>query len=428
MKKSAAVISDIARIFFASAVFCCFFAFFAVISETESARMPLFLPVLCFLLVFVSGRILGKQGMVLLKYTGIEITVIAAGLVIMHLLADIPPDAVRLRMLITLCFVIDAGICAKTAVSENSLSNMVHRFDVCILLFVIMMLVRHYLKTGAADTALIMTFIAFVILLVAVVIMRTGRNSASGSRAGVFIPVIIFAVIIGAALLIGLFGQEGAGSAAEAVTSGIKAFFGAIAAAASFLWRQWTRFCMWLASFFKEREVGPVENIEVVDNYDQSEAVEFSRASVIVLYVLTAMVIIAIITAIVLALKRTRVRKRRSVRIDNRAAAREGSLWTSLRDLILRISCSISYRVCCLRNRNTPAGLLTWCEKKNQRKHRRRPSESGSRYLIRLSETCPKADKDALKKLAGLVEQAFYSTTQPDADEALCRAIHACRF
>ena len=428
MKRSAAVISDIARIAFASAIFCCFFAFFAVVSETENAGLPLFLPVMCFLLVFASGRIAASREMVLLKYAGIEIAVIVIGLLILQMLVDVPRDAVRFRMLISLCFVFDAGFCAKAALSENRLENMVHRFDVCILMFVIMMLARHYLKIRSADTALIMVFIAFIILLIAVVIMRTGKNGASGNRAGMFIPVIIFAVIIGAALLIGLFGQEGAGSVAGAVTAGIKAFFGAIAAAASFLWTQWTRFCLWLARFFKEGEAGSMENIESADNYDQIEPAEFTRTSVIVLYILTAIIIIVIITAIVKALLRIRIRKRRTARIDNRTAVRSGSFWTSLKDLLYRLKCNISYRICCMRNRNTPAGLLTWCEKKNLRKRRRMTSESGHQYLIRLSRTCSEADKDALVRLAGLVELTFYSKVQPAADESLCRAIHSCRF
>ena len=428
MRRSVSILSDISRIAFASAIFCCFFAFFALITELENAGLSLLWPVMAFLLVYAAGRIASSREIVLLKYAGIEIAAIAAGLFIILMFADVPNDALRFRLLISLCFVIDAGVCAKAALSENRLENIVHRFDVCILLFVVMLLAEHYLDIRSVSTALMTIFTAFVLLLITVVFMRTEKNGISGNKAGRLIPVIIFAVIIGAALIIGMYGQTGAGSVVDALTTAVKAVFGAVAAAASFVWRQWMRFCNWLATFFEERETVPVENTQNAHVPDNPEPAELSQASVIVAYALTAIVIIAIIVAVIMALRRAKTKKRWILKSENRAAVRSGSFWQSVKDVLRRIKQHVEYRIKCLRYRNTPAGLLIWCESKVHGRFRRMKGESGPGFLRRLSESCSGEDKNALLELAMLVEKNFYSLSAPSVSSALCRAVRSCRF
>ena len=93
-----------------------------------------------------------------------------------------------------------------------------------------------------------------------------------------------------------------------------------------------------------------------------------------------------------------------------------------------KLAVKLRYRVDCIRFRNTPAGLLAWCERHVPKAGRKLPSETGSQFLLRLAEGQDGVSSEALRTLAALLEKAFYSPSRAEADPALCSAVRKCRF
>ena len=444
MKRSAAAAYFISRTAFACAVFSVFVPFWAVVLQAESADILPLWPFLCIAIVFAAGLLLKRTGMTLLKYTAVQIVLTAAELVFLWFMIKAPSDALRFKAFVLVTFAIDAGICAGAAVSDIKTGSLMHRFDVCILLLVVTLIAGGYSDLPSISSALFMTFAALILLLISVVVLRTETRKTSGNKAGIIIPIIVFVIVLGAAVLLGQVAAGGVQTAVSALASGIKAVGGAIASAAVFLWGRWITFCNWIASYFEPGEEIPL-NIE--ENERPPETVdpqEFSPASVIVLYILTALLIAAVVTAIILYLKKRSVKMRLIGIRDNRAAVRSGGFGASLKDLVQKISDRIRYRYNCIRFRNTPAGLLAWCEARATGKKRRLDSESGPEFLRRLAEAVEgngrntgsgdeyslqlSESRNALSELADLVERSFYSSAAPAADRELCRKIRSIRF
>ncbi|MBR5730666.1 MAG: hypothetical protein IKX89_01805 [Firmicutes bacterium] len=428
MKKSTALISGISRSAFAAAVFCAFEGFFALVAEVPDAYISPVWPFLCFGILFAFGSLARAREMRPLVYTGLVIIIAAAGLAALQLLFDVPGDALRFRALMSLCFAIDAAVIARSAVSDSTTAVYTHRFDACMIVLMLTMLAGHYLNVRAVPSAMVMSLTALVLLLAAVTASRIEKNGASGSRAGALILIVLFIAVAAAALLAGVFGTAGAGSAAAGIVSGIRAVFGAIGAGLAFVWSQWKRFCAWIATFFEPGEYVP-SDIEVPDDpQDLPEPAELSHASAVVFYVLTALVIAAVLYAVIRALSRARFRRSRGHKADNRTAVRSGGMWASLKEMMGELKRRISYRAACIRYRSTPAGLLAWCEARSRGRLRKLPSESGEAFLRRLAVHCTEEDRAALLRLSDLVEQSFYGREEPVVDAALCKAVRSCSF
>ncbi|MBQ2310972.1 MAG: hypothetical protein II185_00275, partial [Firmicutes bacterium] len=208
----------------------------------------------------------------------------------------------------------------------------------------------------------------------------------------------------------------------------VRGFLGLIASAATFLWSKWEAFCGWLASLFEPGESVPINIVVPEDTPDVPEISEPSHTSIIVLYVLTALLAAGIIAAFIYAIRKARLRRIRPGRLDNRLAVRQGGTAEGLRKYLSELAVKIRYRVDCIRFRNTPAGLLAWCERHVPRSGRKLPSESGPQFLKRLAESQDGGSSEALRTLSALLEKAFYSPGHAEADQALCSAVRKCRF
>ena len=428
MKRSTVIISGISRAAFSAAVFCAFEVFFALITEVQGALISPVWPFIGLGIVYIFGRVAAARGMKPLVYTGFVILIAAAEIAALQLLFDVPGNVLRFRVLMGLCFAICAAVMAKGAVSESSPAVYTHRFDACLIVLLLMILAGHYLEIKAVPSAMAMSLAALVLLLAAIIALRTENNGAAGNRAGALIPTALFIVVIIAALLIGAFGSSGAGSAAAGIVSGIKAVFSATGAGLAFLWGRWKALCAWIATLFAPDEYVPENIIEPDIPPDLPEPSELTRASIIVFYILTALLIAAVLFAIIRVLSRARFKRSSRIREENRAALRTGGFWSAVKELLGAVRLKLSYRAACVRHRMTPAGLLAWCEAKNRRKMKKLPSESGEAYLKRLAACCSGDDCAALTELAGLVERSFYSRDGASVDARLYKAVRSCSF
>ena len=428
MKRSTAAVCGISRILFAAGVFCWFFYFFTVITGPETADLSVLVPIIPIALSYCAGVIASRRGIKVLVYILIQIILCAAGIFLLQLAIRSVPDVFELRLTSSIALAVSMAVCAKTAASEINGTQIVHRFDAGLVLCAVLLLADHYLKASYGSTALTVLGASMLMLLLSLAMMRSEKDAALGSAAGRALPVILLILIAFAAGTFAVLGSGAAHGVSSAIISVIRGFLGLIASAATFLWSKWEAFCGWLASLFEPGESVPINIVVPEDAQDVLEISEPSQTSVIVLYVLTALFAAGIIAAFIYAIRKTRLRRTGQGRLNNRLAVRKGGTADGLRKYLSELAARIRYRVDCIRFRNTPAGLLAWCERHVSRAGRKLPSESGPQFLLRLAESQDGGSSDALRTLAALLEKAFYSTAHAEADPALCSAVRKCRF
>lgn len=428
MKRSTAAVCGFSRILFAAGVFCWFFYFLVIITEPGTVSLPAVFPVICFAVSYAAGLIASARGMKLLAYVGIQIVICAAGIAVMQMLLKTGQEAFNLRLTSSIALAAATVVCARAAASEIKPGEIAHRFDVGLVLCAVLILADHYLKGAYGKQALTVLGIAMFFLLLALTMIRTDKNASIGSTAGRAIPFVLLIVIALIAAVAAITASGAAGGAVGAVLSAIRWVWGLIAAAASFLWSGWVSLCNWLATLIKPGEDVPVNIIVPDEKPDIPDAAEPSHVSAIVLYVLTALLAAAVVAAVIYAIRRTKLKKINIGRLNNRQTVRRGGLGEGFGKAFEAAAARIRYRVDCVRFRNTPAGLLAWCERHVPRADRKLPSESGPQFLERLSAGQDAAGAKALMTLSGLLEKTFYSRDTADADPALCAAVRKCRF
>ena len=428
MRRSTAAVCGLSRILFSTGAFFWFFYFLVVITEPGEAGLSVPVPLAGFAVTYCAGRCLSYRGVKLLNYILIQIVICAAGIAVMQYMLTAGPDTFNFRLMTSIAYASCAAVLANASASDIRAAELSRRFDAGLLLIVLLILSDHYLRGGHLRPALYLLGAALLMILLALTMIRTERNAAVGSSAGRFLPAVLLAIMALIAAAAAVFGSGGAGSAAGAVITVIRGFFRAIAAAASFLWSKWSAFCGWLATLISSEESVPV-NIDVPDQQElPPEMTEPSRTSIILLYVLTALLVVAVITAFVLMIRRIRLKRSRSVRLNNRQVIRSGGISSGLKDALSALALRIRYRISCIRCRNTPAGLLDWCERHAPRSAGKKPSETGPQFVSRLAEGQEGPQSEALLTLAELLEKAFYSPETADADPSLCAAVRSCRF
>ena len=427
MKKSAYILSELASALFLAAVWSWFFFFCVLIADTQNVRLSGIWPVIAFAVVYAVDRFINRRGMNMLLYVAIQIVLAAAGSAVLELAVSVPKGNLGLRAYMAVFFTITVIICAKTSAGEPSQASLMHRFDIALILGAVMLLMDHFIPQSVLSSCLAVILASLFVTILALTALRTEKNAATGSRSGRVLPFVLLVVITVVAAGIAVFLSGGAGTMTAAVIAAVSWFFGLIGKGISFLWTQWVRFCAWLASLFPEREGGGSEIIEPDKPIDIKPAGEPSRASIAVLYVLTAILIIGLLTLIVLRLMRMRLKKRTGRVLREKDAVRAGG-GEAFRAAAAELISKLRYRLDCLRYRNTPAGLLAWCERKAKRRDKKLGSESGSSFILRLAEGRADEEKQALMTLAELVEKSFYSREKANADAALCRAVRRCKF
>lgn len=428
MKRSTAAVCGISRILFAAGVFCWFFCFFTLITGPESVSLSAAVPVIFIALSYCAGIIASRRGMKVLVYILIQIVLCAAGIFVLQLALKSSPDIFELRLTSSIALAASMAVCAKTAASGVKGEQISHRFDAGLVFCAVLLLADHYLKLSYGGTAIAVLAAAMLFLLLSMAMMRSERDAAIGSSVGRFLPVVLLILIALVAGIIAVLGSGAAHGLSSAVISVVKGFFGLIASAATFLWSKWEAFCRWLASLMEPGESTPVNIVVPDDAPDVPEISEPSHTSIIVLYVLTALLAAGLIAAFIYAIRKTRLRRVGHGKLNNRLAVRQGGASEGLRKALSDLGAKIRYRLECIRFRNTPAGLLAWCERHVPRAGRKLPSETGPQFVLRLAEGQDDVSSDALKALAALLEKAFYSPVRAEADPALCSAVRKCRF
>ena len=428
MKKSAYILSELASALFLAAVWSWFFFFCVLIADTQNVQLSGIWPVIAFAVVYAVDRFINRRGMNMLLYVAIQIVLAAAGSAVLELAVFVPKGNLGLRAYMAVFFTITVIICAKTSAGEPSQASLMHRFDIALILGAVMLLMDHFIPQSVLSSCLAVILASLFVTILALTALRTEKNTATGSRSGRVLPFVLLVVIAALAAGAAVFLSGGASTITAAVIAAVSWFFGLIGKSISFLWSQWVRFCAWLASLFPEREGGGDNIIEPDKPIDIEPAGEPSMASIAVLYVLTAILIIGLLTLIVLRLMRMRLKKRIRRVLQEKDVVRAGGGGEAFRAAAAELLSKRRDRLGCLRYRNTPAGLLAWCERKVKKKDKKFGSESGSSFILRLAEGRADEEKQALMTLAELVERSFYSREKANADAALCRAVRRCKF
>ena len=427
MKRSTSAVCGISRILFGTGVFCWFYYFFAVITEPGTAELSPLVPALCLAASYCAGTIASRRGMKILHFILIQLVLCAAGIAVMQLLLKTGPDAFNFRLVTSIALAVAIAACARAAASELRPEALAHRFDAGLILCAVLILADHYLQAAYGRTALAVLAAAMIFLLLSLAMIRSDKDAAIGSAAGRILPVILIVLIALIAGACAALGTGAAQSAAGALVSAVRGLLGMITSAAAFLWSRWEAFCSWLASKFEPGEAVPVNTFEPDQQSDVPEPAELSHTSVIVLYALTVLLAVAIIAAFVYAIRKSRLRRINTGRFNNRVAVRQVASG-GFAEYLSALAARLRYRMDCIRYRNTPAGLLAWCEDHVPGSEKKRPQESGPGFVLRLAEGQPEESSDALRKLAELLEKAFYSPSSAVADASLCAAVRRCRF
>ena len=428
MKRTTSAVCGAARIISSAAIFYWFFYFLTIIAESETAVLLPLWPAIALALVFIAGRMASDRGMVLLYYVLMQIALTAAGCALIWFTIKTDGAAVKLRALGAFAFALAAVVSARAAASEQRPEILSRRFDISVLMCALLIYADYRLKLAAGPYALGLFFVSMLALLIALMSVRSEGNAAVGSGAGRVLPFVLLAVIVLIAAGINAIASGAARNFTGAVLSLVKGFFGIVGAAAAFLWSQWTRFCAWLATLFPDKDAVPV-NIDIPDDpTDLPEPAEPSHLSVVVLYVMTALLAVVIVAAFVLISRNIRVKRKTVRRLNNRQAQRSGSMGSGLKKSLKQLAENIKYRIKCITQRNTPAGLLAFCESKVPRALKRVAGESGPEFLRRLSQGREASESEALRALSVLVEKAFYGKGRESVPPELCAAIKRCRF
>ena len=427
MKRTAHVISEIASALFLAAVWSGLFYLCIIIAAPESAHFSWFWPVLLFAAVYAADCFAGRRGMAVLLYIALQIVLAAAGSLVLQFVVSLPEGSTGLRAYMAAFFTITVIICAKTCLDQPSQMTLTHRFDITLIIAAVMLLIDHFMPQSAMPSCLTVILVSLFVTILALTAIRTEKNAAIGSGTGRILPFILLVVIALVAAGVAIFLSGGAGTITAAIIAAVSWFFGLISKGIAFIWSQWVRFCAWLATLFPDREGGGEIIIDPDKPVDINPAGETTRTSIIVLIVLTAMLAAGLLALIIWSLRNVRLKKRAARVLREKDAVRSGDgeyFSIALRKLFEKLRYSLD----CLRYRNTPAGLLAWCERKAKRKDKKLAAESGSSFLLRLAEGRADEEEQALKTLAELVERSFYSRNKANADSALCRAVRRCRF
>ena len=429
MRRLAVYISELALAVFLAAMWYASFCFCALIAQPSFVQLSPLIPVVLYIAVYTADRLILRKGPGMLFYVGAQIVLSAIGAGVLQLFMKVPEGSLGLRVYAGVFFAIFVAVCAATSASELGAGSLMHRFDICLIVLAVLVFMDQYADLMPAKAGFVLLLSEMVLLLLALTLIRSEKNAAIGSRSGKAIPFILLAVVVLLAVFVSTVLSGSAQSITGAVLSAIKWAAGAVGAGLSFLWTQWTRFCAWIATLFPEGEPRNIVPEEIpAERPELPPQAEPSQASIIVLYVLTGLLAAALLGALIYRLSKLKVRKRSRRIIADHGGVRSGGGFDEIKKLLADLAGNLSYRFTCIRLRNTPAGLLAWCEAKVPGSMKRARSESPVHFLERIAAGLEASQSEALKNLAVLVERSFYSREPQKADPALCRAVRSCRF
>lgn len=404
--------------------------------QNECTFMELKLPWLAvFLLaVYYVNYILAAKGLSLSVYTGLQLVFAAAGTFVCVHSAALDPGGTGTKVVISIIYACEVFASAFLAMEPVKPKGLVLAFDIVVILAVILLLFDHFIQLLTVRSVLVMCFVSISLTLVALIASRVEREDSSGAvkgdpSAGRLLILGVFIVMAAVTVLIALFASDGVRSISQACLTALNWCVGAVKAAASFLLDLIEKLIMLLPS----SDEMPVD-IEMSGAAMGGGDVIYETGEVhLPAYVgyIAGAVLVAVVIYVLFRLRRERAARRTVVRrrVRRVPAVRESGMGDALRRLFRAMSRALRYKVNCLRCRKTAPGLLAWCERRTRKTQRRRESESGEQFLLRLSRgELSDEQRQALSILAGLVERSFYSPRQAAVPPEIYKTVRSCRF
>ena len=403
-------------------------------NDYDAMSLSLAPPLFYLLAVWLFDRFLAGRGINLSIYALIQLALaVGAGLLFAKCTVFLPArmGATVFHSIFYALGVVCAAFTAFEPVKPKTLSIC---FDVLIIMLGLDLLLGSYLDilitrevVAACLTALFVTLVA---LAAARLDSEGSLSSVSGDpAAGRLLIILGFAAIAVITALIAVFAFGGMQSFSDGLVGALKAGLAAVKAAFLWLWRQFDRFMQWLAELFpQDTAAAPGEVPPAMGEMD----IDTSMGDAVIpswMYIAAGGVGAAVLGWFIFAMRRLSLRSAAPARRTRARIKRESGLSQALSRLLARLRDALRYRFCCLKYRHTAAGLLAYCERQATGDERRRPDESGEKYLLRLSALGYEPELSrALAELAGAVERAFYSPAPQPVPRELYSAIHRGRF
>ena len=384
-------------------------------NDYDAMKLSLAPPLFYLLAVWLFDRFLAGRGINLSVYALIQLALaVGAGLLFAKCTVFLPArtGATVFHSIFYALGVVCAAFTAFEPVKPKTLSIC---FDILIIMLGLDLLLGSYLDilitrevVAACLTALFVTLIA---LAAARLDSEGSLSSVSGDPAiGRLLIILGFAAIALITALIAVFAFGGMQSLSDGLVGALRAGLAAVKSALLWLWQQFDRFMQWLAELFPQDETAaPGEVLPSMGEMDIDTSM--GEASVPSwMYIAAGIVGAALLGWLIFSMRRLSLRSAAPARRTPARAKRESGLSQALSRLLGRLRAALHYRLCCLRYGRTAAGLLAYCERRAGRDERRRPEESGEKYLLRLSALGYEPELSrALEGLAGVVERTFYS-------------------
>jgi hypothetical protein len=338
-------------------------------------------------------------------------------------------------VLIGILYAIGVVVTAMVASEAPGQNGLITCFEIVVVMAVILLLLDHTLDFDATKSALLLLLAAGAMSLLGLIADRVQREDTTGAVKGspivgrVIIAVIV-AVVTAFAVLLAVFALDGMHSLSQACLAAINWCINAIKTAAAFVLHVIERILLWLSQFADDE---PIEAVEMGTGVDSTAGIydDVQMSLPPWLGYAAAALVVALVAYVLFRMRREHMRKRRVVRKKRRSthSVRQSGFADTLKRLVARLKQAIIYRYHCLRYRKTAAGMLAWCERRAAKTSRRGSDESGEQFLRRLSGGEHSAEQSrALKNLAELVEQSFYSTASPTVPAEVYKAVRSCKF
>lgn len=323
--------------------------------------------------------------------------------------------------------------CGYSATETYTPKKLIFYFDSVIVLLILLMLLDHLLTLSMVSMVMYVCFAAIALDIISLIASRLKQGQHPGQpRSAVLLGRIAVAALLVIILLLAFglvsLGADSANSLSQAIVELLQNLGRTLKQLGSGFMRLLERFLTWLISFLPEPQNDTVELVSettgIEGNY-QSSKIPIPKW---IWYIIGAAVLLGLIKFL-LSMRKEKVDEEAITDQSVTQSARTGTLLSGLRELWALLCGKLRFFFLRIRNRNTAPGLLLWCESHAPKSGGRQPGESGSAFLLRLSQLeLPEEQRKALRTLSAIVEQSFYSPQSPPLPAGLSKVIHRCKF
>jgi len=288
-------------------------------------------------------------------------------------------------------------------------SAMLNCFDVSVIMILLLLALGRVRDIPGLNDAVVMCTVSMISSAASLISERNGRigSSLENIKVGGFGAKALFAVIIsvigglGFIFFYSLF--NGVEKISEFFASIIVKIYDAAVFILKFAGNAILKFLIWLSRFIKPEDPLPPESPQESISVPVNEISEITKELSIPTWTLV-LAIIALLIFIASYIRRHAYR-RRTVSVVHKASGvkRENNILSGIKRLLGSFTNRLQFLYNSIKYRNTPAGLLLYCERHCEKKNKRTACESGEAFLRRNSNS------KTIYELADLVEKDFYS-------------------